>query len=155
MPTLTKRKQAGDGPSLSEPRKRIKTGELPEEERIEQDAGVPLAAESSLVFSDGEEDGGVRLAPAAVVQDGHDDNDDDNDDDDFYEPDDLDQLAEADDEDTDWDEEDDEDEEETAGPTGATRAESGEVLDQYAPDGLPSVDPNRVDCHQSSNENCF
>jgi len=114
----------------------------------------------------------VRLAPVAVVQeDGHDDNDDYDD----FDPNDLDQLPEADDEDTHWDDDDDDafdpndldqlseaddentdsEEEETAGPTRATRAESGEVLDQYAPDRLPSVDPNRVDSHLSSNENCF
>jgi hypothetical protein len=135
----------------------MKMDELPEEERIEQGDGVPLmAAEPSLVLSDGE-DGGVPLTPAAVVRkDDHDDDDNDddndNDDNDDFDPDDLDQLPEADDENADWEE----DEEEEAAPTEATKADSGDVLDQYAPDSLPPLDPNRVDSfHLSSNENCF
>ena len=126
MPALTKRKRGGDGQNLL-PHKRMKM-ELQEEERIEQGGGVPLmAAEASLVFSDGEGDGGVPLAPAAVVRmDGHDNGNDDDDDD--FDPNDLDQLPEADDEDADWEEEQ---EEETAGKTRATRAaQQNPVSDQ-------------------------
>jgi hypothetical protein len=105
-----------------------------------EDGSVPLAvAESSLPPDDGD----VRLASAAVVlSDDNDDNDDFVDDEDDFDPNDLDQLLEADDEENDWGEDE---EEETARPIRATEAASGDVLDQYTPDSLQSIDPNRVE----------